>query len=138
MAAIQAIAAAPAWVTEGIHVGWTDPLCERAEVIVWLDQVQARLALYRIVRRFFMNGLRGLRRQPGVSLGRRLRGYVRHVGELAASMREVRDFHAGRATEADGDGGSRAATVAQLEPFAVKVVHCRTAQDVQRFLSTLQ
>ncbi len=138
MAAIQSIAAAPVWVTEGIHVGWTDPLCERAEVIVWLDEVRAGRAMYRIVRRFLMDGLRGLRRKPGVGCGRRLRGYVRHLGELVASMREVRGFHAGRPTEAAADGGSRPATVAQLEPFAAKVVHCRTARDVQRFMSTLQ
>jgi len=37
LAMIQQIVRQPAWVTEGGHLGWTEPLFAAADVIVWLD-----------------------------------------------------------------------------------------------------
>jgi hypothetical protein len=37
LAMIAQIVRQPAWVTEGGHLGWTEPLFAAADVIVWLD-----------------------------------------------------------------------------------------------------
>ncbi|MEA2635271.1 MAG: hypothetical protein QOH92_2038 [Chloroflexota bacterium] len=35
--AVREILQQPGWVAEGGHVGWTDPLLDAADVIIWLD-----------------------------------------------------------------------------------------------------
>jgi hypothetical protein len=35
--AIDKILQQPGWITEGGHLGWTEPLLEAADIIVWLD-----------------------------------------------------------------------------------------------------
>jgi adenylate kinase family enzyme len=37
MAAVREILQQPGWVAEGGHVGWTEPLLDAADVIIWVD-----------------------------------------------------------------------------------------------------
>jgi adenylate kinase family enzyme len=37
MAAVREILQQPGWVAEGGHVGWTEPLLDAADIIIWLD-----------------------------------------------------------------------------------------------------
>jgi adenylate kinase family enzyme len=49
-AAIATILTQSAWITEGVHLGWTEKLLERSTLIVWLDDIPASLARRRITR----------------------------------------------------------------------------------------
>lgn len=37
VSAVAAILEEPGWIAEGGHVGWTEPLLEAADLIIWLD-----------------------------------------------------------------------------------------------------
>lgn len=56
---LRQIAAEPAWVSEGGHLGWTEPLLAAADVIVWLDP-PLRVLLRRHWTRHRHRGLRWL------------------------------------------------------------------------------
>ncbi len=133
---VEQIADAPRWVTDGIHAGWTDGLCERADVIVWLDQVGGPKALARVARRFVAGSISESRRL-GLRGLVRPRSYIRHLAELIRAGGEIRTFRRAPADQASGDGGSRAATEAQLRPFSAKVVRCRSHDDVETFIAAL-
>src|SRR5689334_6399141 len=49
---IETIIDQPAWITEGVHTGWTDPLLRESDMIVWISGLHPRTARRRIVRRF--------------------------------------------------------------------------------------
>jgi hypothetical protein len=129
------IAARPRWVTEGIHVGWTDELCRQADLIIWLDQVGWPTALARVVRRFGRSALQETRRR-GIRGIVRPRSYARHLAELYRAGRDIRGFDTAGAADT-GDGGSLAATAAQLAPYATKVVHCRSRDDIERLIARI-
>lgn len=134
---VNQIAASPRWVTEGIHVGWTDELCRQADVIVWLDQLGSSTAILRVVRRFIAGGLLEMRRQRGWQRVSRMRSYGRHLAELYRASREIRAFGVKQLDAETGDAGSRAATAAQLMPYAAKVVSCRSQGDIEGFVAGL-
>ncbi len=134
---VHEIAVRTQWVTEGIHVGWTDELSRRADMIVWLDQVGWPTAMIRVLRRFVGVGLAEARRQ-GVS--RRLfrpRSYRRHLAELFRAGREIRTYGVKGGFDDPGDGGRHAATAAHLAPYAAKVVHCRRQGDIDALVAVL-
>ena len=132
------IAASPRWVTDGIHVGWTHPLCERADVIVWLDQVRPSTAMWRVLKRFVKGGVRESRRQRGLRRFFRPRSYAHHLIGLFQAGREIRDYDRMPVDAEPGDGGSHAATEAQLAPYRAKVVHCRQWSDIEAFVADLE
>jgi glycosyltransferase involved in cell wall biosynthesis len=137
LAIIHSIASSPMWVTEGVQSGWTQELCERADVIIWLDHLAAPLASMRVVSRFVAGGWRELRRQRGWRRFVRLRSWALHTFELVTALGEIRRFHRdGRGDAADA--GSRAATATQLAAFEDKVVHCRRPADVERLVVRLE
>jgi adenylate kinase family enzyme len=63
-AAAARIARTPAWVTEGVYLGWIEPLLERADLIVWLD-VSWHVAVWRIVHRHVVTSWTGTNPHPG-------------------------------------------------------------------------
>ena len=127
LADVCAIAAQPGWVTEGVFLGWTDELLRAADVILWLD-VPWRVAAWRIIARHVRASLAGTNRHPGIlRLLRFLRFAMRYYGSSEAGPVVL-----------DNDGSnSRAATSGHLEPFWGKVVHCRSADEVETFLACL-
>lgn len=138
IAIVSLIALKPRWVTDGIQVGWTDDLCREADVIVWLDQLSWPAALARVLRRFAAGGLSEIRSQGGLRGIFRPRSQARQLLELYRASREIRAFHRAPLDPAAGDGGSHAATAAQLTAFAAKVVHCRSRADIEKFVATLR
>ncbi|MEJ7696265.1 MAG: AAA family ATPase [Candidatus Limnocylindrales bacterium] len=138
LAMVAAIAATPCWVAEGVQTGWTDELCERAELIVWLDQLAGSQAMIRIARRFTRQAFLEFRRQRGRRRFLRVRSYAHHTREFLRSLREVRAFNRGAPGENVGDGGNRAATAAQLGRHRAKVVQCRTAAHIEDLLLSIE
>jgi glycosyltransferase involved in cell wall biosynthesis len=135
LAMVAAIAAQPSWVTEGIHVAWTDELLRRADTILWLDHVRAGRAVMRVARRFAGGGVAESRRSHGLRRFFRPASYLRHLRALGGAIREIRAYDQTPPGVAVGDAGSRAATAAQLAPHASKVVHCTRQADVDAFLA---
>ncbi len=135
---VAEIASLPAWVTEGIHVGWTDALVQEADAVLWLDHTRARSALLRVGRRFLAGGLAESRRLRGVRRFLRPRSYWHHLRALRTAAAEIRAYERRAPDEPVGDAGSRAATAAQLAPHAGKVVHCVRQADVEAFLATIR
>lgn len=148
------IVAGDEWITEGVHLGWTAPSFERADVIVWLDHISWLTASRRISRRFAEGGLRGVRPSTARPATRRapaarLRDYGRHARDLGGAIFSAHRYYAGAATRRAGTAsatpaidpddtlGSRAATEAQLAPYTAKVVRCRTTNDVAAFLERM-
>lgn len=124
------IVASPRWVVEGIHLGWTEPLLEAADVIVWLDHVPWAGSSRRIVRRFVAQAFAEARRQRGWRRFLRLRDYGHRLRELGAAIPETRRYHAAGAS---GDpSASRAAAAEALHRHQDKLIHCRTPADVER------
>lgn len=115
------------WVTEGIYSGWTAPLLERAESIVWLD-LPATLAVRRILWRHLRRSVAGNNPHKGLRLLIEFCWYVlRDPRRPAATDAELR---------ADVGANSRATVEERLHAFGGKVVHCRTPDDVNRLLRT--
>lgn len=127
--AASAIAKTPAWVTEGIYCGWTAPLFDTADLIVWLD-VPPRVAVWRIVRRHAYRSLAGDNPHKGLRLLARFCGDVlRDPKRPAATDADLR-AHVG--------ANSRATTEKRLAEHAGKVAHCRRSGDTERVLRTLK
>ncbi len=116
---VAAIAADGAWVAEGVHLGWTTPLLERAELIVWLDHVRGRAASVRMVRRFGADAWREMRTRTGRERFLRVRDYARHGRDLLVSVGATR-----RA------GSQPDPFEVALAPWAGSVWRCRTDDDV--------
>lgn len=133
-ALVGRIAAESGWVTDGVQAGWTDPLCERADLIVWLDHVRGPAAIVRVARRFVTDAVAELRVRRGLARVTRVRDYARHALALLRSMLEIAAYDRSAETT---DAGSRGATRAQLRRYPDKVVHCRTARDIDRLLATI-
>jgi hypothetical protein len=122
--AIEAILAADAWIAEGVHLGWTQPLLDRAEAVVWLDHVAGHRSGGRIVRRFVTGALAEMRGRKGRDRFLRFRDYARRLRELASAVPEARTY-------------PREELKRALEPYTDKVTHCRTEGDVAAALIAL-
>ncbi|HYO43891.1 MAG TPA: hypothetical protein VES19_11900 [Candidatus Limnocylindrales bacterium] len=133
--AAEAIAASPAWITEGLHQGWTGPLFAHAERVVWLDTVGRSGAAIRITRRFVAGAAAETRRRGWRGLFR-FRDYARHASGLGQTM--VRIARSGRVAVRDTDGTARPG---ELDRFIAahpeRLVHCRTRDDVDRLVAGL-
>jgi hypothetical protein len=135
---VASIAGAEAWVSEGVQAEWTDELCRRADVIIWLDQLAGRTAVLRVVKRFVRGAVAEARQRRGLQRFTRVRSYARQVRQFIRFVGEIQAFHGDGASAKAGESGSRSATVAQLQPFEAKVVHCRTQADVDDVIATLE
>ncbi len=132
---VAAILETEAWISEGIQVGWTEPIMQAADVIVWLDHLPAT-AIRRIVARFIRDALAEARRHRGRARFLRMRDYLRNARELLGSIGKVDDYRRDQALE-DPAAESRAATVAALAPHRPKVIHCRRQAEVEELVERL-
>lgn len=139
LADVHDIAKQPAWVTEGIFLGWTDELLRNADVIIWLDYVSWRLALRRISVRFINGGWQEVKRQQGIRKFTRFRDYARNLRQLIGVFFSSRHYYTNPMMElSDGDlAESRTATARVLEPYWTKVVHCQTLNKVQSVMDEI-
>ncbi len=76
-----------AWITEGVHIDWTEPFLERADVVVWLDYASGSMASRRIVRRFIGGAIHEVRTRRGRQRFLRLRDYGRQLRALGGALR---------------------------------------------------
>ena len=128
IADVQGIAAQPAWVAEGIYLGWTDALLEAADRIIWLD-LSWQIALYRIVRRYLQASRRGTNQYPGI---RRLLRFLRWS---AAYYRPTSPAQIDALPEESLH--SRAATARHLQAYTHKLTRCSTRAEVNNLLAAL-
>lgn len=123
-AAVAAILRAERWLVEGVHLGWTRPLLEAADVVVWLDHVRWQRSSAMIVRRFLGQAVAEARRRRGRERFLRFGDYARRLRELAVSVPESRTF-------------PRAELEQELSRLGATVIHCRTPADVEAVVSRL-
>jgi len=113
------------WVAEGVHLGWTQPLLEAADTVVWLDHVSFRRSGGRVLRRFVTGALAEARMRRGRERFLRFGDYARRLRELLVSLPDTRTFPEQDLTK-------------QLEGIRANVVRCRSQADIERFLKSLQ
>lgn len=124
-----AAAARPSWVAEGVYAGWTEPLRDAADLIVWLD-LPGHVAALGVAQRQL--GLLRTRSGDRYDVG----GFVRLLRRAAWGYR--RGPVATAAALRARDGANSSATVeAFLAASEAKVVRCRTRRDVARLRSEL-
>jgi hypothetical protein len=130
---VAAIVATPGWIAEGIHLGWTDPLLDSADMIVWLDHRNWWQNSARIVRRFIREAFVEVGRQKGLKKFTRFGDYARHLKELALAIPDARHQQHGAVAGSVGTP-TRSEIALRLAPMRAKVIHCRTARAVQAVL----
>ena len=110
------------WVCDGLYAGWTTPLVEAAEAVLWLDLASAR-CVARAVRRAALHRAHGGRdwnMQSVRVVSRGARDWVRRPPATDADLRLT-----------DGANGRRT-TAALLSEHEAKVVHARRPLEVRR------
>ena len=128
LADIRRIAAQPAWVTEGIFLGWTVELFEAADRIVWLD-LPWRLVGWRIFMRHVKAELRGNNRHSGWLKLYRFLQWCRIYYDRSSNPLEV----------APGSelSENRATTEQVLTAFSDKLLRCVSPAEVMTYLESL-
>jgi adenylate kinase family enzyme len=136
---VNGIAAGTTWITEGMFLGWSDPLLERADVIIWLDCVRWHRAAWRILTRFLRGGLQEVRRQRGIRKISRFRDYAHNMRHLLIGLRSSRDYYQETwATTALTDfGENRRVTEHHLHTYSSKVIHCHSSTELDRLLEQI-
>lgn len=128
-----AIAAQPRWITEGIFVGWVEPLFESADVIVWLDHVTWGRAARRIAGRWFRQAIREPVVRRGTDRFFRFGDYVRHSRHLVRVLVTSREFWSNADTP-HRYTVTRAQLLAALEPYADRIVHVTRPDEAETLL----
>lgn len=143
-----------AWITEGVHLIWTEPLLEHADAVIWLDYVWWPRAARRVLQRFARGAVHEMRSRPGRARFTRFGDYARQTRALVGALRETRSYYAaGTASGAalagierepetlssdsaddagspELTGGSRSLTAAYLSRHQAKLVHCGRSADL--------
>lgn len=146
---VQAIAAEPTWIAEGIFLYWVDDLLQAADAIIWLDHVHWRTAAWRITLRFLCNAIPGLPQEaitmpeqepPGKKRTWRTRWW--ELGRLLTYIRWARSYYHDNTLYLNGllngdQAVNRTTTERYLEPHSAKVIHCRTDRDLEALLATV-
>ena len=128
LADVRMITAQPAWVTEGIFLGWTGELFENADQIVWLD-LPWRVVGWRIFMRHVLAEVRGNNPHSGWM-------------KLYRFMQWCWTYYGGAALPQDVTPGgdiseNRATTERYLTAFKDKLVRCGSAAEVKRYFESL-
>jgi adenylate kinase family enzyme len=130
------IAATPRWITEGIFIGWTEPLLEEAELIIWLDYVSWRNAAARIAIRTFRGALQEMKVRRGSERFLRIGDYRRNLRQLISVLTTSREYWGG-GTGADRYPATREELDQTLRPYAAKVIHITEKRDAKTLLELL-
>jgi len=125
---VARITALPAWVVDCWYFGWTAPLLDRAELVIWLD-LPWSVAARRIVIRHLQADLRRDNPHPG---WRNLWRFLRSERSRYLAPPSPPDELARH----DG-ANNRAATARLLVPYRAKVVQCRQPAEVAALLANL-
>ncbi len=121
------LAATAGWVADGLYAGWTAPLRDAADVIVWLD-LPARVTTWRVLRRVIRH-----RRRRGRDWDLRS---VRRVARAARAYRTRSIATVDRLRGRDSANGSRTLEVLLL-PVTDKVIRCRSVSEARQAVSQI-
>jgi len=128
-----AVAEQQRWVTEGIFVGWVEPLFARSDVIVWLDHLGWGAAARRIATRWVRQALRESTQRRGRERFLRFDDYARNTRQLIQVLVTSREYWQGK-----GDPRRYSVTHDQqrqaLRPYADKVIRLTTADETEAVL----
>lgn len=128
LASLQEILTQPGWVTEGAYLWWIDELLESADAIVWLD-LPWYVSMPRIVTRHIKLSWADPNRHPGIiKLLRFFVAYIPFYTEKTPRKLKAMD---------DDSTLNRVGLERYLQPYMAKVVHCRSAGDVDAFRAVL-
>ncbi|WP_328674173.1 hypothetical protein [Streptomyces sp. NBC_00328] len=116
------LAATGGWVADGLYAGWTAPLRDAADVILWLD-LPARITAWRVLGRAAED-----RRRGGQDWDLRS---VRRVARGALSYRRRPEGTADQLRERDGANSSRT-LAAFLQPVSDRVLRCDSPGAVRQ------
>ena len=111
LAMVREIACRPGWITEGGHLGWTEPLFSAADVIIWLDPSLCVL----LARHWARHRHRGLWWLARYGWGWQIRWYFQAYRHDLAPDRDTTI--------------NRRATALALEPWEGKTRRYRAALD---------
>jgi hypothetical protein len=128
--AVREIAATPQWVTEGIFVGWTDPLLQRADLIIWLDYLGWHEAAARIVVRSFRDALGEMRVRRGRGRFLRFADYARNKRQLLFVVSASREYWRRTPSGSRRYPVTREETENALSPHAEKVVRITQRREI--------
>jgi hypothetical protein len=131
---VDSLAAEPAWVCEGVDVGWTDPLFARADAILWLDDGSIRPAAS-MVKRFVSQALAEARRNRGRRRYLRFGDYLMRTRELVGTLAASTMYATSRNGRTTPE--SRASFASALAPHRAKVLRLRTRRDRDRAIDIL-
>lgn len=138
---VATILAGDAWITEGVHLGWTEPLLARAELIVWLEAATGSAAAGHIAERFMAGAWAELRRRSWRQRIAATPGYARHARDLVGAMIAARRYARADATapvDPTGTLDSRAATEAALAAHTDRVRHIGSHAEADAWLAELR
>jgi adenylate kinase family enzyme len=131
------IASTPRWITEGIFIGWTQPLLEEADLIIWLDYVSWRNAAARIAIRTFSGALQEMKVRRGSDRFLRIGDYRRNLEQLFTVLTTSREYW-GPATGAARYPATREELEGTLHQYAGKVVHITQKRDAKTVIELLR
>ena len=139
LARVLEISKMPEWLTEGIHMGWTDELLRQSDLIIWLDGVNWQTAVRRIVFRFGKGGLQEAKRQQGLNKVARFKDYARNSSLLVDTVCTTREYYQSSVvTLRSGEFvPSRLVTEQCLVSYQNKVLHFRKSGELDAFLAHL-
>lgn len=134
-ALLRDISQGSAWISEGVDLGWTDPLLDAADAIVWLDDESALLRVRSILRRFAGGAVGEARAQRGWRRVGRFRSYASRLREFAGAVVAAARY----ATARDETPGSetRASFRAAMVGYQHKLVRCPSQSARARALDLL-
>jgi len=110
------------WVFEGVHLGWTEPLFERAEVIIWLDHVGWLKSVRRVTRRSAVFAIHEARSRTARDRFLRFDDYARNLRLLLSTLMRSREYWYGQQAPRRY-AATRVQVAAALERRAAKVFH---------------
>lgn len=115
---VRDIQTAEAWICEGVDLGWTEPLLEAADAIIWLDNGHWWVRGRNILQRFAVGAASEALGQRGWRRWARVGDYVSRLRELVEALRQSRRY--------DSAGGeeTRSAFEVALQLHQDKVVRC--------------
>lgn len=144
---VRAILDEDGWITDGVHLGWTEPLLARAELIVWLDVAAGPPAAARITGRFLDGAWAAFRGRTWRERIAAVPGHARHARDLVGAVLDARRYERAASVAPDGtlpppvdpEGtlDSRAATATALADHGDRVVRCTTFAEADALVTRL-
>jgi predicted kinase len=138
---VAAILAGDAWIAEGVHLGWTEPLLASAELIIWLEAATGSVAAGRIAERFWADAWAELRRRSWRQRIAAIPGHARHARDLVGAMIAARRYartDAPASVDPSGTLDSRAATQAALAAHTDRVRHVGSHAEADALVTELE